>query len=208
MRVRVHALTLPFLLAICAAPAFAQSGTTQRPTHSTAPKPGPNGAIPMPADRADDSYAIYSMLMPGQTLATLPAEQGLPWRIVSVTVNTEDRNPAVPPQGQLKPPPDNPTGFNEAAGDYESNQHLRIQLETKPFHVSHAFSLVAPDGAKSAGYPGLTYFSEVYFDTKHAAALVYMNEWCAQLCSSGTWIYLEKQGSRWVRRSGIVVPGA
>jgi hypothetical protein len=208
MRVLVHGFALPFLVAVCAGSAVAQSGAAQHQNRPAAPKPGPHGAIPMPADRADDSYAIYSMLMPGQTLASLPAEQGAPWRIVSVTVNTEDRNPAVPPQGQLKPPPDNPTGFNETVSDYESNQHLRIQLEKNSFHVSHAFSLVAPDGAKSAGYPGLTYFSEVYFDTTHAAALVYMNEWCAELCSSGTWIYLEKQNGGWVRRSGIVVPGA
>jgi hypothetical protein len=48
----------------------------------------------------------------------------------------------------------------------------------------------------------------VYFDTKHAAALVYMNDWCAHLCSAGTWVYLEKHGGHWVRRSGVVSGGA
>ncbi len=59
-----------------------------------------------------------------------------------------------------------------------------------------------------AGYPGVTYFSEVYFDSKHQAALVYMNDWCAHLCASGSWVYLEKHGGQWVRRSGVTTPGA
>jgi hypothetical protein len=48
----------------------------------------------------------------------------------------------------------------------------------------------------------------VYFDSKHRAALVYMYEWCANLCAAGSWVYLEKRGSQWTRQSGIVVPGA
>jgi hypothetical protein len=35
-----------------------------------------------------------------------------------------------------------------------------------------------------------------------------MNNWCAQLCASGAWIYLEKQNGAWVRRSGVTRPGA
>ena len=39
----------------------------QATSHKKEPVPtGPNGALPMPADRADDSYAIYSQLMPGE----------------------------------------------------------------------------------------------------------------------------------------------
>lgn len=162
----------------------------------------------MPADRADDSYAIYSLLTPGKTLASLPAAQGAPWAIASVTVNETDRNPQVPPQGQLKPPPDNPRGFTEAVGDYERNKFARIQLEKDGFHLDHAFALLDPETARTAGYPGVTYFSEVYFDRRHRAALVYRYEWCAELCAAGSWIYLEKHGGAWEQRSGIVVPGA
>jgi hypothetical protein len=179
----------------------------------------------MPADRADDSYAIYSMLMPGQEFASMAPEQNARWAISAVTVNEDDRNPAVPPQGQLKPPPDHPRGFQEAVGDYQANRFLRVQLTQPPFRIVHPFSLLAPGdvselrAAKTsptassetqsqwAGYPGITFFSEVYFDTHHTAALVYMNDWCAHLCASGSWIYLEKQGTQWQRRSGIVVPG-
>lgn len=179
----------------------------------------------MPADRAADSYAIYSLLMPGQVFSSMAPEQNRQWAIAEVTVNEQDRNPAIPPQGQLKAPPDHAQAFSEALGDYQANRYVRVQLTQKPFTVAHSFSLLAPDqvddlrAAKAsatatsdaqsrwAGYPGITFFSEVYFDTHHTAALVFMNDWCSHLCAAGSWIYLEKQGGRWQRRSGIVVPG-
>jgi hypothetical protein len=191
-----------------------------------APAPtGPEGAVAMPPDRADDSYAIYSQLMPGDAFARMAPELNAHWAIAEITVNNGDRNPAIAPQTQLKPPPENPRGFEEAVEDYEANKDFRIQLTKRPFQLNHDFSLLAPPqvaalrAAKSApqltsqaqaqwaGYPGITFFSEVYFDARHRAALVYMNDWCARLCAAGTWVYLEKQGDQWVRRSGIVVPG-
>jgi hypothetical protein len=57
--------------------------------------------------------------------------------------------------------------------------------------------------AKYAGYPGITFFSQVFFNAAQTAALVYMNNWCANLCAAGQWVYLEKHGGQWVRRSGI-----
>jgi hypothetical protein len=186
----------------------------------------PGDPIPMPDDRAEDSYAIYALLMPGQPFATLPPDQNARWAIAAVTVNESDRNPAIPPQGQLKPPPDNPRGFNDAVGDYEANKNVRVQLSRDALHVSHAFTLLSPGAVAAlrearggpqvtsqaqsewAGYPGVTYFSEVYFNKDHTSALVYMDDWCAHLCAAGTWIYLEKHGGQWVRRSGIVGGGA
>lgn len=208
-------LTLPLLMG--AAP---QMTPTPRPI----PPVAAGVAIPMPPDRAEDSYAIYSLLMPGEEFTRMAPEQTAQWAISEITVNANDRNPAIPPQGQLKPPPDNPRGFEEALQDYETNQYVRVQLTREPFRLAHPFTLVAPGdvsalrAAKSApatgemqsrwaGYPGVTFFSEVYFDTRHQAALVYMNDWCAHLCASGSWFYLEKHGGQWVRRSGIVVPG-
>jgi hypothetical protein len=204
---RLSCLTLVPVISLVALVASPQSDHHGHlPQNSPAPPAG--GAIPMPPDRAADSYAIYSMLMPGQTLAHLATEQDATWAIADVTVNEEDRNPSIPPEGQLKPPPDNPRAFQEAVLDYQANRYTRVQLNKRSFHISHSFELVNPDTAKTSGYPGVTFFSEVYFDAKHDAALVYQSEWCANLCSSGTWIYLEKHGGQWERRSGIVVPGA
>jgi hypothetical protein len=184
------------------------------------------GAVPMPADRADDSYAIYSMLMPGQEFASMAPEQASQWAIASITINDGDRNPAIPPQGQLKAPPENLAGFQEAVLDYATNRYVRIALTKDPFRLNHPFSLLRPEEVSAlrssrtaaqvsseaqsqwSGFPGITYFSEVYFDSRHQAALVFMNDWCAHLCSSGSWIYLEKRAGQWVRRSGIVTGGA
>lgn len=208
-------------------PLLSGLGQAAQSTQHRQPTPySVHGAIPMPADRAQDSYAIYALLTPGPALASMPPEQSSQWAIAGVTVNETDRNPAVPPQGQLKPPSDNPKAFAEALFDYQTNKYVRVQLTRAPLHIDHGFALLSPDqvndfrAAKTAptvssetrsawsGFPGITYFSEVYFDSKHSVALVYRNDWCAHLCAAGSWIYLERQGNRWVQRSGIVVPGA
>jgi hypothetical protein len=213
------------LLAVFLAAASGQQSPNRAPSPSA--EYSVSGATPMPEDRAEDSYAIYSMLMPGEPFASMPPDENQRWAIGAVTVNVNDRNPAIPPQGQLKPPPENPHGFNDAVRDYETNKNVRVRLERKALRIDHAFDLLSPDqvsdlrNAKAAGssvtsatedawqgVPGITLFSEVYFNAKHTAALVYMNDWCAHLCAAGTWVYLEKQGGHWVRRSGIVVGGA
>lgn len=212
-------LLVPFLAAA------QQSANHRKPAPPATPGPyAEKSASPIPDERAADSYAIYSMLAPGPELERITS--GQTWAIADTTVNTDDRNPAVPPQGQLKPPPNMEKPFKEAVEDFETNQQLRLHLSRKGFHIDHAFTLLTPDqvqqlrDAKSSvsvssstqtewsAYPGITFFSEVYFDSKHTVALVYRSEWCAHLCSAGSWIYLEKQGNRWVQQSGIVVPGA
>lgn len=204
---RLSCLTLVPALSIAALLASPQSTNHHgSPQHTAAASP--DAAIPMPPDRAADSYAIYSMLMPGPTLAGLASERDATWAIAKITVNEDDRSPRIPPDGQLKAPPDNPRAFREAVLDYQANRYARVELDKHGFKLTHPFALVDPKGAKNSGYPGVTYFSEVYFDEHHDAALVYQSEWCANLCSAGTWIYLEKHGGDWVRRSGIVVPGA
>jgi len=206
-------LSLPLLAA-------AQQPSQQRPSSPNAE----NGASPMPDERAADSYAIYSMLVSAPELQHLSPGQSHTWAVADTTVSTEDRSPAVPPQGQLKPPPGKKKTFEEAVEDYESNQHFRLHLTRNGFQ--QGVTLLTPDQVRQlreaktspavdsstqtqwSGYAGVTFFSEVYFDKKHTAALVYQSEWCAHLCSAGTWIYLEKQGGHWVRQSGNVVPGA
>jgi hypothetical protein len=230
MRFRLHCLPFLGFGLLGASWTLVLMGAPQTANNRKLPTPpahyGEQGAIPMPADRADDSYAIYSRLMPGDVFASMSPEQNEQWAIAAITINETDRNPAVPPQGQLKPPPENPRGFQEAVQDYTTNRDMRVQLARDSFQISHAFSLLRPDDvaalrasktaaevssetqAQWAGYPGVTYFSEVYFDSKHQAALVYMNDWCAHLCASGSWVYLEKHGGQWVRRSGVTTPGA
>jgi hypothetical protein len=178
-----------------------------------------SSAIPMAPDREADSYAIYSMLMPGAPFDSM-SNQNSQWAIADTTVSINDMNPAIPPQGQLQAPKDHPKRFHEAVHDFEARKYERIQLKQQ-FQLGTPYTLMdagqvadlrraktAVDASsdlqsKYAGYPGVTFFSEVYFSANHNAALVYMNNWCANLCAQGQWIYLEKHGGNWVRRSGI-----
>jgi hypothetical protein len=129
-------------------------------------------------------------------------------------------NPAIPPEGQLQPPPNNETAFREAVQDFHTRRYERIQLE-RQLKIDRPYTLLSAGDAaelrntlagidpgsqlqdKWSGYPGITYFSEVYFDTTRNVALVYMNNFCANLCANGQWIYLEKHDNQWVRRSGL-----
>jgi hypothetical protein len=178
-----------------------------------------SGAIPMPPDRVADSYAIYSLLMPGAPFDSM-SQQTQQWAIADTTVSIAEMNPAIPPEGQLQPPKDHPKGFHEAVRDYDARKYQRIQL-TEQFQLPQPYTLMNSDQVaelrrsktaidagsalqtKYAGYPGVTFFSQVFFSANQHAALVYMNNWCANLCQQGQWIYLEKHGGQWVKRSGI-----
>jgi hypothetical protein len=181
----------------------------------------PAGApIPMSAERAADTYAIYNLLFPGEPFKSLPRDQARQWAISDTTVSIVDMNPAIPPDGELKAPPENVTAFNEALRDFQFRRYEHVQL-TRQFVLDRTYTLLTPDQVnefrhsrtsadaasdqqnKYAGYPGITFFSQVFFNSTQTAALVYMNNWCANLCAAGQWIYLEKQGGQWVRRSGI-----
>jgi hypothetical protein len=176
--------------------------------------------ISIKLDRAADSYAIYSLLMPGVPFDSMSPQQASRFAIAATTVNIDDMNPAIPPDGQLQPPPNNETAFREAVQDFHTRRYERIQLEHQ-LKVDRPYTLLSAGDAaelrntlagidpgsqlqdKWSGYPGITYFSEVYFNSTRNAALVYMNNFCANLCANGQWIYLEKHDNQWVRRSGL-----
>ena len=171
------------------------------------------------ADRAD-SYAIYSLLMPGVPFAGMSPAQAPHLAIAGTTVSIEQMNPAIAPDSELQPPPNNQEAFSEAVQDFHTRRYERIHLEHQ-LTLDRPYTLLSADDVaelrktlagidpgsqlqdKWAGYPGITYFSEVYFNSAHTAALVYMNNFCANPCANGQWIYLEKNGDQWVRRSGL-----
>ena len=191
-----------------------------RPQHST------QATVPeIPSALADDTYAIYSLLMPGQPFRGMQSGSTTRWAIAAETVNFDDMNPRIDPRGALKPPPDNEKPFHEAVETFLASKYERFRLQQK-FHLDQPYDLLDADqvsalrAAKAspdpgsrlrgqyAAYPGVTFFSDVYFDAHRDAALVYMNDWCGALCSQGQWIYLEKHGGHWERMSGITRPGA
>jgi hypothetical protein len=184
--------------------------TTQLALAQTKPAP----VLP---DRLPDSYQIYSLLMPGQVFTDM--DSGQPWAISNTTINEDDMNPKLAPEATLQPPEDNPRGFNEAVTDYNQRKKERLVLtrrfkldrpyvllgaaDTEQLRATHTSMNATSDMQSEFGdYLGITYFSEVYFNVAQTAALVYILDWCGNLCSQSEWVYLEKQNGTWVRRSG------
>ncbi len=189
-------------------PMVAQSGAV----HSGSHPPRTSSLQHISNSRAADSYAIYALLLPGAPLDKIAPTHSLQWALADTTVNLTDMNPAVPPDGLLKAPEDNPKAFQEAMDDFEVRKFERYALEAAGFHPPIGLRLMdlqeVRDIRESAsGDRGVAFFSAVYFNRKQTAALVYVNDWCANLCSAGEWVYLEKHGTRWVRRSEIVRGG-
>ncbi len=170
-------------------------------------------------DRLPDSYQIYSLLMPGQVFTDMDSGQNQPWAISGTTINEDDMDPKLAPEATLQPPTDNAHAFREAVADYNQRKKERLAL-TRRFQLSRPYLLLKPADAAQfraaktslnadsdtqsaySDYLGITYFSEVYFNTAQTAALVYILDWCGNLCSQSEWVYLEKQNGVWVRRSG------
>lgn len=171
---------------------------------------GQLGAIP-PA-RAADSYAIYALLIPGGPADKISSSQVQHWSIADTTVSINQMNPAIPPDGQLKAPPDNVKAFSDAVEDFAARKYERFHLDSAHFNSVRFGSLLNDQQIESlrqaaSNSTGIAFFSAVYFNNTQTAALVYVNDWCANLCAVGQWVYLEKHGGQWVRRSGIQVPG-
>src|ERR1700722_16368845 len=176
-------------------------------------------AAPIVPDRLPDTYMIYSLVMPGQAFEDMDAGQNQPWAISNTTVNEDDMDPKLAPEATLQPPSDNVQAFTEAVNDYNQRKKERMVLRRR-FHLPRSYVLLPPadtsafkasrtsmnasssDRSTYGNYLGVTYFSEVYFNGAQTAALVYILDWCGNLCSQAEWVYLEKQNGVWVRRSG------
>jgi hypothetical protein len=203
MRLRVNLVMLCVAVAGSAALVSAQT------------KPAGTAIAP---DRLPDSYLIYAMLMPGQLFEDMGSGQSQAWAISGTTINEDDMDPKLAPEATLQPPDDNPRGFKEAVTDYNQRKKERLVL-TRRLKLSQPYVLLTPNDvaqfkesrsvnsdselqSKYGDYVGVTFFSEVYFNTAQTSALVYILDWCGNLCSQAEWIYLEKRDGVWVRRSG------
>jgi hypothetical protein len=183
-----------------------------------------NSSDYIPKDRAADSYAIYSLLMPGRLFQHPGIQRASHWAIAEKTVTFDQMNPRIDPRGILKPPPGNEKAFQQAVHSFELYRYVSYTLQRR-LHLDHPYTLLDPQkvrdlqAAKSAihpgsqlkalyaDYPGVTFFSAVYFSNNHNAALVYINQWCGVLCAQGQWVYLEKHDGQWQRMSGITQGG-
>lgn len=180
----------------------------------------------MPADRAEDSYRIYSSLMPlGETagknwprelwlvrdITVTIVSSDLPCQPDSKSVDASSMNPHV----AIHPTDDHREDFDEILQDFDKHCHDPIRLDPNAWKLPVPVRLLnskqqaefgttrgfpernAEDNYKGA--PALYGFSEVYFNAKHTVALVYATHYCGSLCGEGFWIALALEGGEWKR---------
>ena len=184
-------------------------------------EPIPLPPIAMAPDRSDDSYAIYSLLMPGSYLLNLGSDHNQSWLVSDTTITrgqAGDRTPTA--KRCIQPPAERTVDFQAVIDDFEKHKNESIQLERnfqiqipyqllneqqrKIFADSRTAAAPAPDAATAEefrGTPGITYFSQVYFNLDNTLALVFMQEYCGPKCGEGQWIALEKVDGGWTRRN-------
>ncbi len=186
-------------------------------------------AVPMPQDRAVDSYRIYSVLMPVGELAR-PGWSRVLWLLSDTTVSLvapdrpcmgqDESGPTMNPHEAVEAPADRRQDLSEMLEDFDRRCHERLQL------TPEAFTLVVPlrllsaaeqdefvrtrfdpyagaEGdaltAKYRGAPGISRFSEVYFNSHHTVAMVYASGWCGGVCAQSYWEVLALQDGSWKR---------
>jgi hypothetical protein len=182
-------------------------------------------AIPMPSDRAADSNAIYSSLMPlgetagkdwphdfwlvqDATVSVVPADQ--PCKVEPGSQNTFDMNPHV----GVHPTKDREQDYKEILEDFDAHCHDRVALSATAWQTTVPVRLLTPAeqeefrasrftkseaAEKYKGAPALYGFSEVYFNAHHTVALVYATHWCGGLCAQGFWVALALEDGQWKR---------
>ena len=119
--------------------------------------------VPIPEDRAADSYRIYSALIPvGET-----AGNGWPhdlWLIEDVTVTlvqpnqpcappsnapgTQPFNASMNPHVAVQPPEDWKQDYAEILADFDLHCHDRLTFDPKRFNVTAPLRLLTPDQQK------------------------------------------------------------
>ena len=219
---KLHAVSFGVLFAIIFLTA------QQLPTKQVEPSP----PIPMPADRAADSYRIYSMLMPVGELG----KQGWPhdlWLLADTTrTMVQPAQPCNLPSNQdlrvsnpmnphvaVHPTPEQTKDFAELLEDFDHNCHVRVILTANSFNLTVPLHVLTeaeqtefrgtrfgPNSrdkadpavlAKYKGAPGLSSFSEVYFNAHHTVAMVYAEGWCGGLCANGFWAFFGLEDGQW-----------
>lgn len=183
--------------------------------------------IPMPADRAAESYAIYSALMPiGETAA-----KGWPhelWLVRDATVTAVQPNqpckpvstqgatlPTMNPHVAVHAPLDQQKDFDEILEDFDAHCHDILALDGTLFQTTTPVHLLTPAeqqefrddrstrtpspelAERFAGASALYGFSEVYFNRGRTIALVYATHWCGNLCGQGIWFALRLRDGQW-----------
>ncbi len=169
--------------------------------------------VPMSPARADDAYAIYSLLTPQLFPNTVLQHHPL-WLIADTTLvvasDLED------PRTAITPPPQQRQAFAPVLQDYAQHRYEHVHLDSN-FHLDQPYRLLDQTqvlalrakilsasarqsstlAAPFQGALGLVGFSNVYFNFEHTLAMVYVVNWCGPKCGQMRWIVLKKVNNGW-----------
>ena len=174
--------------------------------------------MPMPGDRSEDSYAIYSQLLKSGPIEL--RNTGRRQWLVEDTTNAIPLGVACHPASEVSPMGMNPhdavnapenwqSVWNEVLSDYDQHCHDVIRLDLESFRTELPVHLLNAEDKQSfmrdpvrppaefAGGAGLHRFTEVFFNANHTLALVEEGMWCGPLCGNWTWVVLERRKGRW-----------
>jgi hypothetical protein len=174
--------------------------------------------MPMPGNRAQDSYAIYSHLLKSGPIEWRNADRKQ-WLIEDTTnaipldvachPASEIMSAEMNPHDAVEAPKDRQNEWGEVLADYDQHCHDVIQLDLESFRTELPVRLLnaeeqrgftkdpAKPPAEFADGAGLHRFTEVFFNANHTLALVEQGMWCGSLCGNWTWVVLERKEGRW-----------
>jgi len=189
----------------------------------SAPEPPPTmpvPPIPMPADRAEDSYQIYSLLMPGREFE---GDKAAKWVIADTTISAVNLGTMAPDVAFIKVPVGSEADFHDLLSDFFVHRQETIHLTPDGFKLPTPFVLLNQEQTRLygsniiglmvlgetmskaeqdmrqlvSGAVGLNKFSEVYFNSRHTMAMVYTVQECGPTCGAGYWVVLGRKDGRW-----------
>ena len=168
--------------------------------------------IPVPADRAQDSYQIYSQLLKSGPIEWRDADRKQ-W-LIEATTNAVPldadcaQNTSLSPRGAVQPPQNRQAEWNELLADFDRHCHDVIELDRDLFKTELPVRLLtAADKrrfdpqkppAEFADGAGLHQFTQVFFNASHTLAAVKQGMWCGSLCGNWQWVVLERRQNQWV----------
>jgi hypothetical protein len=206
-------------------PSYAPGLLARELTHTPFP------ATPMPQDRADASYQIYTMLMPVGELRNPGMPRDL-WLLSDTTISlvppdqscmpsdVNGSDDGMNPHFAVHPPVERVQDFNEMLEDFDKECHQRVLLTPERFPTTMPLRLLTLDeqeefistrwdqnageygdqiAARYKGAPGLSTFSQVYFNSHHTMAMVFATDWCGGLCVQSYWEVLDIKDGAWER---------
>ena len=176
----------------------------------------PGEAVRMPAERARESYAIYSQLLEAGRI-DYGDQKRRSWLVQGTTLAIPIDwacKPSAPqfdfgmtPHYAVQVPVGRLSQWSEILADYDRHCHDVIRLAPEgfttesPIHLLHTedgqrFGQNAMRG-ELASSGSLHIYSEVFFNGDHTLALVEQGTVCGPLCGYWSWVVLERRYGHW-----------